>query len=161
MFYVHFNFFHLLSIVNIKYIIVIMLIRGEYMTYCKKCGSENTNGATFCKKCGESIDSVEIKKTSRTVELVLGILGGIFGLLGGVFALMFSAFAPSVGSLGASAVIASIVGLIGSAYVLRNAKWGGIILLVSAVWLLISISLFGVLGAVLLSLAGLLAVLRK
>lgn len=138
-----------------------MFIRGEYMTYCKKCGSENTDGATFCKKCGESMDNVEIKKTSRTVELVLGILGGIFGLLGGVFALMFSAFAPSVANLGISAVIASIVGLIGSAYVLQNPKWGGIILIVSAVWLLISISLFGVLGAVLLGLAGLLAVLRK
>ena len=107
------------------------------------------------------MENVEIKKTSRTVELVLGILGGIFGLLGGVFALMFSAFAPSVAGLGASAVVASIVGLIGSAYVLHNPKWGGIILIVSAVWLLISISLFGVLGAVLLGLAGLLAVLRK
>ena len=44
---------------------------------------------------------------------------------------------------------------------MQNAKWGGIILLLSAVWLLISISLFGVLGAVLLGLAGLLAILRK
>ncbi|UTB32303.1 MAG: zinc-ribbon domain-containing protein [Methanobacterium sp. ERen5] len=131
------------------------------MTYCEKCGTENADSATFCKKCGESTKTVESKKTSRTIELVLGILGGIFGLLGGVFALMFSAFAPSVASLGVSAVIASIVGLIGSAYVLQNPKWGGIILIISAVWLLISISLFGVLGAVLLGLAGLLAVLRK
>ena len=131
------------------------------MTYCKKCGTENADSATFCKKCGESNKTVELKKTSRTVELVLGIIGGIFGLLGGVFALMFSAFAPSVGTLGVSAVLASIVGIFGAAYVMQNAKWGGIILIVSAVWLLISISLFGVLGAVLLGLAGLLAVLRK
>ena len=131
------------------------------MIYCKKCGSENVNGATFCEKCGESTKSVELKKTSRTVELVLGIIGGIFGLLGGVFALMFSAFAPSVGGLGVSAVLASIVGIIGAAYVLQNAKWGGLILIVSAVWLLISISVFGLPGAVLLGLGGLLAVLRK
>ena len=131
------------------------------MTYCKKCGTENADSATFCKKCGESTKTVEFKKTSRTVELVLGIIGGIFGLLGGVFALMFSAFAPSIGSLGVSAVLASIVGIVGAAYVMQNAKWGGIILIVSAIWLLISISLFGVLGAVLLGLAGLLAVLRK
>ena len=131
------------------------------MTYCEKCGTENADSATFCKKCGESNKTVEFKKTSRTVELVLGIIGGIFGLLGGVFALMFSAFAPSVGSLGISAVLASIVGIVGAAYVMQNAKWGGIILIVSAIWLLISISLFGVLGAVLLGLAGLLAVLRK
>ena len=102
-----------------------------------------------------------MKKTSRTVELILGIIGGIFGLIGGVFALMFSAFAPSVGGLGTSAVLASIVGIVAAAYVMQNAKWGGIILIISAVWLLISISLFGVLGAVLLGLAGLLAVLRK
>ena len=88
-------------------------------------------------------------------------MGGIFGLIGGVFALMFSAFAPSVGSLGISAVLASIVGIIAAAYVMQNAKWGGIILILSAIWLLISISLFGVLGAVLLGLGGLLAILRK
>lgn len=131
------------------------------MRYCQECGTENVDSATFCKKCGDANNTVELEKTSRTVELVLGIIGGIFGLLGGVFALMFSAFAPSVGSLGISAVLASIVGIIGAAYVLQNPKWGGIILILSAIWLLISISLFGVLGAVLLGLAGLLAVLRK
>ena len=131
------------------------------MTYCEKCGIENADSAMFCKKCGESNKTVEFQKTSRTVELVLGVIGGIFGLLGGIFALMFSAFAPSVGSLGVSAVLASIVGIVGAAYVMQNAKWGGIILIVSALWLLISISLFGVLGAVLLGLAGLIAVLRK
>jgi ribosomal protein L40E len=131
------------------------------MIYCQKCGTENVDSATFCKKCGEVTNTVELKKTSRTVELVLGIIGGIFGLLGGVFALMFSAFAPSVGGLGVSAVLASIVGIVGAAYVMQNAKWGGIILIVSAVWLLISISAFGVPGAVLLGLGGLLAVVRK
>jgi hypothetical protein len=131
------------------------------MTYCEKCGTENMDGSNFCKKCGDSDKTVEFKKTSRTVELVLGIIGGIFGLLGGVFALMFSAFAPSVGGLGISAVLASIVGIVGAAYVMQNAKWGGIILILSSVWLLISISLFGVLGAVLFGLAGLLAVIRK
>jgi hypothetical protein len=53
---------------------------------------------------------------------VLGIIGGIFGLLGRVFALMFSAFAPSVGGLGVSAVLASVVGIVGAAYVMQNAK---------------------------------------
>ena len=44
---------------------------------------------------------------------------------------------------------------------MQNAKWGVIILILSAIWLLISISLFGVLGAVLLGLGGLLAILIK
>ena len=131
------------------------------MIYCQKCGTENSDGANVCSNCGEVTNNIELKKTSRTIELILGIMGGIFGLIGGVLALMFSAFAPSVGSLGISAVLASIVGIISAAYVMQNAKWGGIILILSAVWLLISISLFGVLGAVLLGLAGLLAIIRK
>jgi hypothetical protein len=100
-------------------------------------------------------------ETSRTLELILGILGGVFGLLGGVFALIFSAFEPSVFGLGVSAVVASIVGLVGAIYVTQNAKYGGIILIISAVWLLISISAFGVLGAVLLGIAGFSALIRK
>lgn len=98
---------------------------------------------------------------SRTLELVLGILGGIFGLLGGVFALLFSAFEPSIGVLGVSAILASIVGLGGTVYVTQNARNGGIILIISAVWLLISISAFGIIGAVLLGIAGLAALIRK
>lgn len=54
-----------------------------------------------------------------------------------------------------------IVGIVGSIYVTKNPKIGGIVLIVSAIWLLISISLFGVLGTILLSIAGLVAVLRK
>jgi hypothetical protein len=131
------------------------------MIYCQKCGIENSDGANVCTNCGEVTNNIELKKTSRTIELILGLMGGIFGLLGGVFALMFSAFAPSVGGLGISAVLASIVGIIAAAYVMQNAKWGGIILILSAIWLLISISLFGVLGAVLLGLGGLLAIIRK
>jgi ribosomal protein L40E len=131
------------------------------MTYCEKCGTENVNDATFCKKCGVSDKNIKLKKTSRTPELVLGIIGGIFGLIGGVFALMFSAFAPSIGGLGISAVLASIVGIVGAVYVINNARWGGIILILSALWLLISISLFGALGAVLFGISGLLAVIRK
>lgn len=103
----------------------------------------------------------EIEKTSRTVEILLGILGGIFGLLGGILAVLFGLFASEVFSLGISAILASIVGIIGAVYVLRNAKIGGIILVISAIWLLISISLFGVLGAVLLGIGGLLAIFRK
>lgn len=103
-----------------------------------------------------------VKETSRTMELVLGIIGGIFGLLGGVFAVLFGSLASSdVVLLGISAILASIVGIVGSIYVTRNSKIGGIILIISAVWLLVSISLFGVMGTIFLGIAGLLALLRK
>jgi hypothetical protein len=86
--------------------------------------------------------------------LVLGILGGVFGLGGGIFA-------SNIVGLGVSALFASIVGIGGAAYVLKNAKLGGIILIISAIWLFISIYLFGLPGAVFLGLAGLLAIFRK
>ncbi|MDI6644324.1 MAG: hypothetical protein QME14_04630 [Methanobacteriaceae archaeon] len=106
--------------------------------------------------------SNELKETSRSIELGLGIVGGIFGLLGGTFAVFFGSFAgDEIVLLGISAIMASIVGIVSSVYVTKNPKIGGIVLIVSAIWLLISISLFGVLGTILLGLAGFLAVLRK
>lgn len=95
------------------------------------------------------------EKSSRTIELALGLVGGIFGLFGGIFALLF------IPELGFSAILASVVGIIGAIYVTRNAKWGGIILIISSIWLLISISFFGVLGFILLLIAGLVAIFRK
>ena len=94
-------------------------------------------------------------KTSRTLELALGLVGGIFGLMGGIIGLIF------IPELGVSALLASIVGIIAAIYVTQNPKWGGIILVISSIWLLISISLFGVLGFILLLIAGLVAIFRK
>ncbi len=139
------------------------------MKFCVSCGTENEDDTIFCTKCGynfnEESKTSQIQtttETSRTIELVLGIIGGIFGLLGGAFAIILSAFGGTeILALGISAILASIVGIVGSVYVKNNAKTGGIILIVSAVWLLISISAYGILGAVLLGIAGLLALIRK
>jgi hypothetical protein len=94
-------------------------------------------------------------KRTRTIELALGFAGGIFGLIGGVFALLF------LPELGVSAILASVVGIVGAVFVTRNHTWGGIILVLSSIWLLISISFFGVLGFILFLLAGLIAIFRK
>lgn len=98
---------------------------------------------------------IQEEKKSRTIELALGLVGGIFGLFGGIFSLLF------IPELGVSALLASIVGIVGAIYVTRDAKWGGIILIISSIWLLISISFFGVLGFILLLIAGLVAIFRK
>ncbi len=94
-------------------------------------------------------------KRTRTIELALGFAGGIFGLIGGVFALLF------LPELGVSAILASVVGIVGAVFVTRNHTGGGIILVLSSIWLLISISFFGVLGFILFLLAGLIAIFRK
>ena len=109
----------------------------------------------------ENSEIEKVEPTSRTVELVLGILGGIFGLLGGIFAVLFGVFASEITGLGISAILASIVGIAGAVFVLKNPKWGGIILIISAIWLIISISLFGVIGSVFLGIGGILALVRK
>ena len=106
------------------------------------------------------VSDLEIER-SRTLEVVLGVLGGVFGLFGGVIALIFSAFESSILGLAVSAILASIVGLVGTVYVTQNPRNGGLILIISAVWLLISISAFGVIGSVFLGIAGLAALIRK
>ncbi len=139
------------------------------MKFCVSCGTENDDDTIFCTKCGYNFNEdskTPVKQTatetSRTIELVLGIIGGIFGLLGGAFAILLSSFGGSeILGLGISAILASIVGIVGSVYVKTNAKTGGIILIVSAIWLLISISAYGILGAVLIGISGLLALIRK
>ena len=111
------------------------------MKFCVSCGTENEDDTIFCTKCGynfnEESKTSQIQtttETSRTIELVLGIIGGIFGLLGGAFAIILSAFGGTeILALGISAILASIVGIVGSVYVKNNAKTGGIILIVSAV----------------------------
>ena len=135
---------------------------------CPKCQTKVSNDSTFCDSCGYNFEGVTTStaqvvqmETSRTLELVLGILGAIFGFIGSIIAFFLSAFAPGLAALGISAFLASLVGLIGAIYVRNNAKKGGIVLIVAAVWLLISISLYGVLGFILLLVAGICAVFRK
>ena len=100
------------------------------MKFCVSRGTENEDDAVFCTKCGynfneESKTPMPTTETSRTMGLVLGIIGAIFGLIGGVFAIILSAFGGSeILALGISAIIASIVGIVGSVYVKSNAKIG-------------------------------------
>jgi hypothetical protein len=103
----------------------------------------------------------------RTAEFVLGLLGGIFGFGGAFFALVFGAFdkafngSSDVSSLGWSAFLASVVAIIGSVVVRSKAKVGGVMMLIAAVWGVISISMFYVVPFALLVIAGLMGVFRK
>ena len=145
------------------------------MGYCTKCGEENSDESKFCDNCGAPLKKSTsqtkevVVKTSRTIEMVLGILGGVFGLIGAIVAFFIGSLGTAFGAtgasdvtgLGASAFLASIVGIAGAVYVTKNPKIGGIILIISAIWLLISISLFGLLGAALLGIAGVIALIRN
>ncbi|MDR3290509.1 MAG: DUF4064 domain-containing protein [Methanobrevibacter sp.] len=110
------------------------------------------------------MSEIEETPSSRTAELVLGTIEGIFGLMGAIFALLLSSIfgdyvnseSLSIGALGLSAFLASIIGIFGAVYIKSNPKVGGIITIIAAIWLLISISLFGALGFILLLIAGIL-----
>nr|NNM89853.1 DUF4064 domain-containing protein [Bacilli bacterium] len=105
---------------------------------------------------------------NRTTEFVLGLIGGIFSFGGAFFAMFFGAFdkaatgtGGSISSLGIAAFVFAILAILGSILVKFKAKIGGVLMLISGVGILISISLFGVLPALLLIPAGLMGLLRK
>ncbi|WP_102027124.1 DUF4064 domain-containing protein [Salirhabdus sp. Marseille-P4669] len=105
--------------------------------------------------------------TARITEFILGLIGGIFGVLSSILAMFVGSIdavftgSTTVSSLGVSALFASIVGIIGSVVVKKRDKLGGILMIVSAIWGIISISLFYILSFVLLLMAGLMGVFRK
>jgi len=122
---------------------------------CPICGAENRPDSVFCFKCGKRFYPQTSyayeppkKETSRTLELVLGILGGIFGFLGALFAIFFGSFAGAFEVAGASdiifygvvAIFVSITGIVGAVIVYsgsglmkHNVRWGSIIMIVSGV----------------------------
>ncbi|MGZ4857406.1 MAG: hypothetical protein ACXVZU_03460 [Methanobacteriaceae archaeon] len=134
-------------------------------SYCAECGAEKRSDSAYCDRCEILLNPKttnskydESKIISRTIELVLGIWGGSLGLVGGIFTVTVSS---SSFVLGVSAIIASTVGIVGAILVINNPKPGGVVLIISAIWLIISNPIFGVPGTILLVIAGLLAVIRK
>jgi len=111
----------------------------------------------------------DIKKPSRTMELVFGILGGFFGLVGGIGALIIGSFGEAFNFAGYSdimimgtvAIIVSIAGIIGAILVKKNPKLGGILMILSGIIGFICIFVFYMLGGIFLVLGGLMALVRK
>lgn len=105
----------------------------------------------------------------RTVEFVLGLIGGIFGFFGALIALMFGGIGSALGGEGASTIIGlgwlailfSIIGIVGAAIVKSKTKIGGWMMIISAVGGVISVSFAYALSFVLLIIAGLMAVIKK
>ncbi|MCT4583988.1 MAG: hypothetical protein N4A54_03600 [Peptostreptococcaceae bacterium] len=108
------------------------------------------------------------EKVSRTTEKVLGILGGVFGMLGGLFAIFVGSFGEAfngdsggLGSLGISAFIFSTLGIIAACLVSSKTKFAGWALVISAIGIVISISMFGVIPGILFLIAGILTLTKK
>lgn len=105
----------------------------------------------------------------RTSEFVLGLIGGIFGFVGSFTALLIgsvdAAFSAtetsSITGLGWLAMLFSTIAIVGCVMVKSKPKLGGAFMLVAAVGGTISISMFYVIPAILLVVAGLMGLIRK
>lgn len=105
----------------------------------------------------------------RTVEFVLGLIGGIFGIICGVAAMAIGGLGDAVGAsgssgvggLGISAIILSVVGIVGAAIVSDKSKIGGWLMVIAAIGGTISISSFYILPGILLLIGGITALVRK
>jgi hypothetical protein len=75
----------------------------------------------------------------RTVEFVLGLIGGIFGIIAGIMAMtvggLASAFsadgASTVTNLGVGAILLSVLGIIGAVVVRSKGKLGGLFMTIA------------------------------
>jgi len=97
----------------------------------------------------------------------LGVIGLIFGIIGAVFAIIVQSIGEAFGAAGpnlyynaAGAIIFSIVGMAGAVLEERRIL-GGLLMIVGAVGVLISISAFGVVALILFLIGGVLILVRK
>ena len=103
----------------------------------------------------------------HTGELVLGIIGGVLGLIMGTIALFVgginSAFGggETVVGLGFAALLLSVLGIVGAAFVNSKTKVAGWFMLIAGIGGFISISLFYLVPGIMFIIGGLMALLRK
>ena len=113
----------------------------------------------------------------RTVEFILGLIGGIFGFLGAILTILLGGLGAAIGeaaenqevaqqgsgiiALGFIAIIFAVIGIVGAALVKSKPKLGGGLMVVSAIGGLISISLAYSLSFILLIIGGLMGILKK
>jgi|SRR4051812_3076402 hypothetical protein len=103
----------------------------------------------------------------RVAEMILGIIGSLFAFGSGFFGMAFGAVdkavngSSSVGGLGVSAFIFAIIALIASIIVNWKPRFMGIVLVICGIGVLVSVSLFGVIPALFLVIAGLMGIFRK
>jgi hypothetical protein len=107
---------------------------------------------------------------ARTAEMVLGIIGGIFGIVVGLAEGAIGGLGEALNVHGATGlygfavltIIASIIGIVGAALVGTRAKTAGALMIAAVILGLIGgLLFFFILPAILLGIAGILALVRK
>lgn len=104
----------------------------------------------------------KIKSTSRTFEQILGVLGSFISIISGSFII----FIESGGMQGNSfiavlSIIGAILGFISAFYVDKDLEFAGVGFIVAAILVLMGTPHLGILGSVLILIAGMSALFRK
>jgi len=103
------------------------------------------------------------------IEQILGIIGGIFGLISAFFVMMIGALgeafyyedASLIIGLGTSALLFSIIGLVGGVIADRRAKIGGGLMIIAGIFGFISISAYYLLAGPFFLIGGVMALLHS
>ena len=100
------------------------------------------------------------KSVSRIFELIVGGAGALISLVSTSFILLTGSFGAT-SFLGLIATIGSFLGIFAAIHVFKDSDVGGFLFIVSAILVLLGSTFFGVLGALLLLVAGIYALFRK
>lgn len=103
-----------------------------------------------------------IKSISRLFEQILGLIGSFLSIISGSFIL----FIESGGHQGNStvavlAIIGSLLGFLSTFYVNRDVEAAGVGFIIAAILILIGTPRLGILGSLLILIAGISALFRK
>lgn len=102
------------------------------------------------------------KTISRTLEMILGIIGSIIGMLSGSFLIFLQSFGQLHTSfLGFVAILASILGFASSYYVSKNSELAGIGFIVATMFVIVGADHINVISALFLLVAGILSLFRN
>lgn len=103
-----------------------------------------------------------IHSISRTLEMILGIVGSIIGIFSGSFLILIKSLSYSSASfLGVVAILASILGIFSSFYVKKNSEIAGIGFIIATIFVIIGSEHINVLSGVFLLAAGISSLFRK
>lgn len=103
-----------------------------------------------------------VRRITRTFEMVMGIIGSVIGIFSGSVLI----FIENLGQahtpfLGLVAIAASILGIVSSYYVRKNAEVAGVGFIIATMFVIVGSSYINILSAVFLLIAGVSALFRK
>lgn len=146
---------------------------------CPFCAEDILAEAIICKHCKSSLttntpttinhDKKEPQIDERTTAFIMGLIGGIIGIISGIVAMTVAGIGMAFGakqglitvSLGVTAILFSIWGIIGSVIVRNNGKLGGMFLTAATLGGFITISFFYLIPGVLMGIPGIMNLVKK